>query len=108
MNYTDVDDKTIRRSNEKYSGEDPKVALRKLTDEYIRLFLDDMRRIGNEVDSFTFLRATDAPVIEGMRQLITKLHDAGFAYIADDGIYFSIGAYRKSYRTSREFRRGNI
>lgn len=99
MNYTDVDDKTIRRSHEKYPDEDPREALRKLTDEYIKLFLDDMQKIGNDVDAFTFLRATDEKVIEGMRELITKLHKGGFAYIADDGVYFSIDAYRKSGKT---------
>lgn len=99
MNYTDVDDKTIRRSHERYPEEEPREALKKLTDEYINLFLDDMKKIGNDVDAFTFLRATDQAVIEGMRQLITKLHDGGFAYIADDGVYFSIEAYRKSGKT---------
>ncbi|MFI5275329.1 MAG: cysteine--tRNA ligase [Candidatus Saccharimonadales bacterium] len=99
MNYTDVDDKTIRRSHEKYPDIDPREALRKLTDEYIKLFLDDMQKIGNDVSAFTFLRATDEKVIEGMRELITKLHKGGFAYIADDGAYFSIDAYRKSGKT---------
>lgn len=96
MNYTDVDDKTIRRSKENYPDEDPHVALKQLTDKYIAVFLDDMKKIGNDVGILTFLRATDGMVIEGMRQLITELHKKGFAYIADDGIYFSIDAYRKS------------
>jgi cysteinyl-tRNA synthetase len=99
MNYTDVDDKTIRRSHEKYPDDEPKAALKKLTDKYIKLFLDDMEKIGNNVDALTFLRATDDKVIDGMRQLITKLHAGGFAYIADDGVYFSIEAYRKSGKT---------
>lgn len=97
MNYTDVDDKTIRRSRERYPELDPKEALRKLTDEYIDLFTKDMRRIGNDVDAITFTRATD--YIDGMKELITKLHAKGFAYVADDGIYFSIEAYRKSDKT---------
>jgi cysteinyl-tRNA synthetase len=96
MNYTDVDDKTIRRSHEKYPDDNPREALKKLTDEYINLFLEDMQNIGNDVNAFIFLRATDEPVINGMRELIVKLHKGGFAYIADDGIYFSIEAYRKS------------
>jgi cysteinyl-tRNA synthetase len=96
MNYTDVDDKTIRRSHEKYPDEEPRAALHKLTNEYITLFLEDMCRIGNDVDALTFLRATNDNTIEGMRQLITKLHEDGFAYVAEDGVYFSIEAYRKS------------
>jgi cysteinyl-tRNA synthetase len=94
MNYTDVDDKTIRRSREKYPDDDPETALRKLTDRYIEVFLTDMRRIGNDVDSLTFLRATDA--IGDMKELISGLLQDGFAYIADDGVYFSIAAYKKA------------
>jgi cysteinyl-tRNA synthetase len=94
MNYTDVDDKTIRRSRELYPDDEPGAALRKLADKYISVFLEDMRLVGNDIDALTFLRATDPDIIEGMRQLITDLFDKGFAYIADDGVYFSIEAYR--------------
>ena len=96
MNYTDVDDKTIRRSHEKYPELEPMAALRKLTDEYIDLFLQDMRLIGNDTSAITFLRATDPKVIQGMRDMITKLYTLGFAYVADDGVYFSIEAYQRS------------
>ena len=96
MNYTDVDDKTIRRSTERYPGEDPQKRLRKLTDEYIALFSDDMQRIGNDTSAVRFMRATDPIVIEGMKQLIIKLHEAGFAYLAEDGVYFSIETYQKA------------
>jgi cysteinyl-tRNA synthetase len=99
MNYTDVDDKTIRRSRERYPDEDPRIALHKLTNEYIALFLDDMQAIGNDTDAIQFLRATDTPIIEGMQQRITTLYNQGFAYKADDGVYFSIEAYRKSGKT---------
>jgi cysteinyl-tRNA synthetase len=97
MNYTDIEDKIIRRSRERYPDSEPREALRTLTDTYIDLFMDDMRTIGNDVGAITFVRATDR--IEGMKELITKLHAAGFAYIADDGVYFSIEAYRKSGKT---------
>ncbi len=99
MNYTDVDDKTIRRSHEAYATDNPLVALKKLTDKYIDLFNTDMRAIGNDIDDLTFVRATDATVITGMQELITSLHEKGFAYIADDGVYFSIDAYRKAGKT---------
>jgi cysteinyl-tRNA synthetase len=94
MNYTDVDDKTIKRSLKKYPNKDSKESLHKLTDEYIQLFLNDMKAIGNDVESLTFVRATDT--IENMQKLITDLHDKGFAYTTDDGVYFSIEAYKKS------------
>jgi cysteinyl-tRNA synthetase len=96
MNFTDVDDKTIRRSHDKYPDLDAMEALRKLTDEYGKVFLDDMQTIGNDISALTFLKAADNATIDGMRQLIAELHNKGFAYIADDGVYFSIDAYKKS------------
>lgn len=97
MNYTDVDDKTIRRSQRQYPTTEPRQALRRLTNEYIQLFLQDMHKIGNSIEAVTFVRATDS--IDSMKELITKLFKAGFAYIADDGVYFSIEAYKKSGKT---------
>lgn len=99
MNYTDVDDKTIRRSHEQFPEADPKLALKLVTDKYIALFLEDMQRIGNDTKHVTFIRATDPKTMQGMRDLITELHAKGFAYVADDGVYFSIDAYRKSGKT---------
>ncbi len=96
MNFTDVDDKTIRRSAETYPDIDAMEALRKLTSEYSQLFINDMKAVGNDVEALTFIKATADETIDGMRQLISELHRNGFAYIADDGVYFSIDAYKKS------------
>ena len=96
MNFTDVDDKTIRRSSEKYPDMDALDALRKLTTEYGDIFLDDMQTIGNDTNALTFIKAADDSTIDGMKQLISDLHTKGFAYIADDGVYFSIDAYKRS------------
>lgn len=94
MNFTDVDDKTIRRSAERFPDMSREEALKKLTSEYKQLFLDDMAAIGNDTVSIKFVSATET--IEGMRALIRDLYDEGFAYIADDGVYFSIEKYRAS------------
>lgn len=75
-NFTDVDDKIIKRANE--SGTDPKA----LTDEMIAAFHEDM-------DALHCLRPTHEPratlhmdeMIEMIRQLVEK----GFAYVADSG-----------------------
>lgn len=97
MNYTDIDDKTVSRSQQKYPDDEPMLALKKLTQEYIELFHADMQKIGNRTDNVTFMAATD--YIPQMQTMITKLHKNGFAYIADDGVYFSIDAYKKSGKT---------
>jgi cysteinyl-tRNA synthetase len=99
MNFTDVDDKTIRRSRETYPDQDAMDALRTLTREYGELFLEDMRAIGNDTDALEFIKAADDATIEDMRQMISQLHQKGFAYVADDGVYFSIDAYKKSGKT---------
>jgi cysteinyl-tRNA synthetase len=97
MNYTDIDDKTIRRSHEQFPDDEPREALANLTEKYIAIFNDDMEKIGNDVRAITFISATDN--IADMQDLITKLHAGGFAYIADDGVYFSIDAYKKAGKT---------
>ena len=94
MNLTDVDDKTIRRSHERYPDLEAMAALKQLTDEYGQIFFEDMKAVGNELDPVHFVRATDN--IGEMQDLIRKLHASGFAYTADDGIYFSIKAYTDS------------
>jgi cysteinyl-tRNA synthetase len=94
MNFTDVDDKTIRRSAERYPDLAPEEALAKLTGDYKRIFLDDMVAIGNDTSAIQFVSAVAS--IEGMRALITDLYKDGFAYIADDGVYFSIEKYQAS------------
>jgi cysteinyl-tRNA synthetase len=99
MNFTDVDDKTLRRSHEQYPDMEPMEALKKLTVQYGDAFIADMQKIGNDTDALDFIKATDEATIQGMRELIQELHDGGFAYIADDGVYFSIDAYKKSGKT---------
>lgn len=99
MNFTDVDDKTIRRSREQYPEIGALEALKKLTEYYTDIFLKDMTLAGNDVPAYQFVKATDNRVINGMQELIRELHKGGFAYIADDGVYFSIDAYKKSGKT---------
>ena len=99
MNFTDVDDKTIRRSHELYPEMDAMEALKKLTQACSDSFVHDMQAIGNDIEALTFIRATDEATIQGMRALIEELVHTGFAYVADDGVYFSIDAYKKSGKT---------
>lgn len=94
MNYTDVDDKTIKRSHEKYPDLDPKEALTKLTSEYISTFNDDVQKVGIDTKSIQFIKATES--IDQMKKIIQQLLDKKVAYLADDGIYLSIEAYKKS------------
>lgn len=92
MNLTDVDDKTIRRSQEVYPDLSPKAALRKLTSHYSELFFQDLAAVGNEIAAYDFVKATG--FIDHMQALIKALVEEGYAYTAEDGIYFSIAKYQ--------------
>ena len=94
MNLTDVDDKTIRDSLAEFPDLEPMEALIKLTRHYENIFMREMRAIGNDVEAVEFVRATDN--IADMQKLIQKLLEQKVAYIADDGIYFSISEYQKT------------
>jgi len=94
MNLTDVDDKTIARSRQRYPDLEPMEALKRLTTEYADIFFADMKAVGNDTEAVIFVRATDN--IDAMQDLIRQLRQGDFAYAADDGIYFSIRAYEAS------------
>lgn len=82
MNVTDVDDKTIRRSQQE------KVTLEQLTRKYEAIFIEDSNNL-NLLPPHQLIRATES--IQDMIDLITVLMHKDIAYKSNDGIYFSIG-----------------
>lgn len=94
MNFTNVDDKTIARSQAKFPELDAHTALKKLTRHYETIFLDEVAAVGVDVAKIDFLRATDH--IDEIQNLIKKLLREKIAYVADDAIYFSISEYQKT------------
>ena len=101
-NFTDVDDKIIKKSNE--TGE----ACTAITEKYIDEF-------HNEMDALNVLRPTMEPKatehIGHIIEFISKLIDKGKAYAVDDGnVYFSIDAFehygRLSGRNPEDMRAG--
>lgn len=92
MNYTDIDDKTIARSKDMYPNESPMDALKKLTEDEINNFNNDINKVGIDLEAIKFIKATDS--INDMQILINQLLEDNIAYIAEDGIYFSIDKYK--------------
>ena len=83
MNFTDVDDKTIKASQA--AG----VPLRELTDRYIAAFLEDAAALGLEpVEERP--RATDEANLRAMVDMILRLEARGHTYRSDGSIYFKI------------------
>ena len=92
-NYTDVDDKIIRRAEEK--GED----WRALAQRHIDSYAEDMEALG-------CLEPTHAPkatdYIEAMIEDIQSMTDQGLAYPMEEGdVYFDVAAYPPYGRLSR-------
>jgi cysteinyl-tRNA synthetase len=85
MQFTDVDDKTIRGSREKG------VPLREFTATFREAFLADAKTLNIEIPERT-PNATDH--IPKMVELIAKLVEKGAAYQSEDGsVYFRIAAF---------------
>ncbi len=84
MNITDVDDKTIKNSSK--TG----VPLKDYTETYTKYFMDDMDKLNIE-------RAEEYPKATGnikeMQGIILDLIKKGYAYEADDGIYYKVSAF---------------
>jgi cysteinyl-tRNA synthetase len=81
MNLTDVDDKTIKGSVKE------NLSLKDFTEKYTKIFFQDTESL-NIIRPNYVIRATDS--INEMVSLIKAMLDKGYAYRAEDGIYFSI------------------
>ncbi len=83
-NFTDIDDKIIRRAAEE--GTD----YRTIADRYIRAFCEDMDRLG-------LLRPTFEPLATGhiseMIEIVRRLVEKGVAYKAGTDVYFRVDRF---------------
>lgn len=58
---------------------------------YTKMYLDDVRSLGVDIDSISFPRATD--YIEEQIDIVKRLEDKGHAYRTSDGIYFDTASF---------------
>jgi len=86
MNITDIDDKTIRKSNQ--LG----VSLNEVTEIYIKAFLEDIETL-NIIKADKYPRATEH--ITEMLDIIDNLLEKGYAYKKDNSVYFSIVKFKE-------------
>jgi len=83
MNFTDVDDKTIKASHE--AG----VSLREYTDRYVAAYHEDAASLGLEpVEENP--RATDEANLRAMVEMVQALDARGHTYRSDGSVYFRI------------------
>jgi cysteinyl-tRNA synthetase len=85
MNITDVDDKTIKGSQQQG------IRLKEHTEKYTKAFLEDIKTM-NIVPATAYPRATEH--VKEMVGLIKILLKKGYAYKTKDGIYYKISKFR--------------
>jgi cysteinyl-tRNA synthetase len=92
-NFTDVDDKIIRRAGER--GEDPLA----LADYYIQAFHEDVAALG-------LIAPDQEPRVTGsmasIQAMIQRLLDKGHAYVADGSVWFSVETFPDYGALSRQ------
>jgi cysteinyl-tRNA synthetase len=103
MNITNIDDKTIRDSafgSDQWKEEmgeqsnDSKDNLSKLTEFYELAFLDDISKLGINLEHlYAMPRATE--FIPEMQDLVRLIFSKGYAYISEGSVYFNVGKWRK-------------
>jgi cysteinyl-tRNA synthetase len=84
MNITDIEDKTIRDSGEEG------VTLKEFTERYTKSFLRGLDLI-NIKRAHVYPKATE--YTPQMIEFVKELVDKGFAYVAEDGVYFDIDKF---------------
>ncbi|MBR4122324.1 MAG: cysteine--tRNA ligase, partial [Erysipelotrichaceae bacterium] len=102
-NFTDVDDKIIKKANEE--GVDPSV----ISERYIEECRKDMAAL-NVKPATTHPQATNE--IDGMIEMIQTLIDNGHAYVGEDGtVYFKTRSFKEygklSHKDLDDLRGGN-
>lgn len=99
MNITDIDDKTIRKSNERG------VSLKDYTTEYTNYFLEDLYSLGIEKPE-RIVAATEH--IPDMVALIERLEANQHTYVSDGSVYFRIASLESYGKLSGAKLQGNI
>ncbi len=112
MNITDIDDKTIRDSrvgSDKWLAEmglqtdNANENLSVFTRYFEHIFVHDIAQLGIKREHFAAMpRATE--FVPQMQDLIKRLIDKGFAYVAEGSVYFDLNAWRKADSYGRLFK----
>ncbi|AEH06635.1 cysteine--tRNA ligase [Methanothermococcus okinawensis] len=85
INFTDIDDKIIKRANEE------NIPPTELADKFIKSFLEDMEKL-NIKPAYVYPRVSEH--IKDIIRFIEVLIKKGYAYVADDGIYFDVRKFK--------------
>ena len=93
QNFTDVDDKIIKRSNEEG------ISVEQVTEKYIKGFFEDIEplNISNDI-----IRPKVTENIPEIIEIIKKLINEGFAYEKDGNVFFEVKKFEEYGRLSNQ------
>lgn len=89
QNFTDVDDKMIKKSNEEG------ITLKEVADKYIAAYFEDTSKVNLKEEGMIRPRATD--YIDHMIKLIETLIEKDYAYEVNGDVYFNVENYKDEY-----------
>ena len=93
QNYTDIDDKIIKRANE--WGISPK----EIAETFILMYEKYLDLFNVDKEGNIYPRVTEN--IDGIIKMVKELEDKGFAYETDTGVYFSVKKFPEYGKLSR-------
>lgn len=86
QNFTDIDDKMIKRANDKG------IAVKELADRYIQEYFIDAKSLGIK-EATVHPKATEN--IDAIIEMIKKLEEKGFAYAVNGDVYFDTKKFKE-------------
>ncbi|MBP6322901.1 MAG: cysteine--tRNA ligase [Fusobacteriaceae bacterium] len=89
QNFTDVDDKMIKRANEEG------ITLKDVADKYIAAYFEDTAKVNLKEEGMIRPKATE--YIGEMIELIEILIKKGYAYESNGDVYFNVDKYKHEY-----------
>ncbi|SJZ84668.1 cysteinyl-tRNA synthetase [Cetobacterium ceti] len=89
QNFTDVDDKMIKRANEEG------ITLKEVADKYINGYFEDTSKVNLKEEGMIRPKATEN--IGEMIKIIKKLINDGYAYESQGDVYFNVEKYKNEY-----------
>jgi len=92
-NFTDVDDKIIKKANEEG------ISAKEVSERYIREFLTDMEALNVKKATYN-PKATEE--IDGMIEMIQTLIDKGYAYEKNGTVYYSTRSFKDYGKLSKK------
>ena len=93
QNFTDIDDKMIKRANERG------ITVAELAEEFINAYFEDVEALGVHIAT-VHPRATKE--IDTIIEIISKLIDTGHAYVSNGDVYFAVDSFKEYGKLSKQ------